>query len=263
MPKKEKEKVRPAYLWFLGGVGGVMIALFVLSLQWKDARKVAKVVVENAAIFSEKNVRARAKVPAGALIDTLSLTAVRERLVSHPYIRDARVSRSYPDALRIELDERVPVATFTVKGAIRYVDADGVVLPYLESAVTHDLPTITGVPELAGAEFGEAVGGESYFEALAILSDALETDSSVYHLISEVNMSDGDDIILYSADGGVPIRIGRGDTKRKLAMLRAFWDGFVRDEGPENLEYLDLRFGDKIVAKWTNQPKKTGNLSSM
>jgi cell division septal protein FtsQ len=241
----------------------VVLALFVLSLQWKDSRKVRRVDVKGAAIFTEKNVRARAKVPAGALIDTVSLTGVRERLVSHPYVRDARVSRSYPDALTIELEERVPVASFTVKGAIRYIDAEGVVLPYLESVVTNDLPGITGVPEPVSVRFGEAVEDESYFEALSILSDALETDSSVYHMISEVDMKEGGDIIIYESNNGVTIKVGRGDIKRKLVMLRAFWDRFVREEGPENLEYLDLRFGDRVVAKWTNKPQKTVNLSSM
>jgi cell division protein FtsQ len=262
-PQPKKEKVRPAYQWFLGVTGGVLIALFVLSVQWKDSRKVAGIDVAGAAIFTAKDVRARAKVSPGSLIDTVSLTAVRSRLVSHPYIRDARVSRIYPGGLRIELDERVPVATFTVKGAIRYVDAEGVVLPYLESAVTHDLPTITGVPEMASVAFGDAVEDTLYFEAIAILNDALEADSSVYHLISEVDMKNGDDAVIYESERGVPIRIGRGDMKRKMTMLRAFWDRFVRRDGPGNLEYLDLRFGDRIVAKWTNKPETTVNQSSM
>jgi cell division protein FtsQ len=262
-PRPKTEKVRHSCLWFLAGAGGVLIALFVLGIQWKESRKVSRVAVEGASIFTEKDVRARAKVPSGALIDTVSLAEVRGRLASHPYVRDARVSRSYPDAITIELDERVPVASFTANGSIRYVDAEGVVLPYLESGVSHDLPGIVGVPELAATKFGQAVEGESFFEALSVLTTALETDTSVYLLISEVSMKDADDITIYSTENGVPIRIGRGDTKRKLTMLRAFWDRFVREEGPENLEYLDLRFGDRVVAKWINKPQKTVNLSSM
>jgi cell division septal protein FtsQ len=262
-PQPKNEKVRTVYLWFLGVAGGVFLALFVLSLQWKDSRKIARIDVAGTEIFAEKTIVARAKVPQGALIDTVSLAGVRARLVSHPYIRDARVSRVYPDALRIEVDERVPVASFTVRGAVRYVDAEGVVLPYLESAVTHDLPSITGVPELLAAGIGEAVGAESYFEALSVLSAALGTDSSLYHLISEVDMKGGDDVVIYDAEGGATIKLGRGDTMRKMILLRAFWDKFVRDAGPENLEYLDLRFGDRVVAKWINKPPKPVNLSSM
>ena len=258
-----KERIRPALLWFLAATGGTILALFVLAVQWKDGRKVARIDVAGAAIFADKDLRARTGVATGSVIDTVSLKRVRARLESHPYVRDARVSRSYPDALSIEIDERVPVASFTVKGSVRYVDEEGVVLPYMESAATRDLPTITGVPELAATAFGRRVTGDAYFEALEVLASAIETDTSVYHLISEVDLRDPEDVTLYSAEGGVPIRIGRGDTMRKMSLLRAFWDRFVRQEGPENLEYLDLRFGDRVVAKWNRKPQESVNHSSM
>lgn len=262
-PLPKKEKVRPSYLWLLGALGGVFLALVVLSVQWKDSRKVGRVTVEGAGIFSEKDVIARAKVATGALIDTVSLMAVRARLVTHPYIRDARVSRDYPEGLRIEIEERIPVAMFTANGGMRYVDAEGVVLPYLESALTRDLPAITGVPELASTAPGRAVEGDEYFEALTVLSAALATDTSVYHLISEVDMREPDDVTIYSTEGAVTIRFGRGDELRKMSLLRAFWDRFVREEGPENLKSLDLRFGDRVVAKWAKKPTNTYNKSSM
>jgi cell division protein FtsQ len=262
-PLPKKEKIRPSYLWFLGGIGGVLIALFVLSVQWKDARKVARVVVEGATYFPEKDVRARAAVPEGALLDTISLGAIRKRLVSHPYIRDARVFRTYPDAVTISIEERVPVASFTVDGVIRYIDDEGVVLPYMESGAPYDLPGIAGIPELGRTRIGHAVEGEEYFEALGILSAALQTDSSVYRLISEVDMKNGAEVYLYSSENAVPIIFGHGDERRKFSMLRAFWDKFVKAEGPENLEYLDLRFSDQVVAKWHHKPQQSVNLSSM
>ncbi len=262
-PAQKKEKTRPSYLWFLGGIGGLVLALFVLSLQWKDTRRVTKVVIEGAMYFSEKDVRARAAVPAKALLDTVSLSAIRARLVTHPYIRDARVSRTYPDAVTITIDERVPVASFTLNGAIRYIDEEGVVLPYLRSEMHYDLPMITGIPELNRTRIGEVVEGEEYFEALGILVSAMETDSSIFRLISEVDMKEGGDIALYSSDDAVLIKFGRGDERRKFLLLRTFWDKFAREGGTENLEYLDLRFSDQVVAKWNNKPQQSVNLSSM
>ena len=144
-----RERIRPALLWFLAATGGTILALFVLAVQWKDGRKVARIDVAGAAIFADKDLRARTGVATGSVIDTVSLKRVRARLESHPYVRDARVSRSYPDALSIAIDERVPVASFTVKGSVRYVDEEakkhGVKPPYkeaFESWQGHTLPII-------------------------------------------------------------------------------------------------------------------------
>jgi hypothetical protein len=128
--------------------------------------------------------------------------------------------------------------------------------------VPNDLPGITGIPELSRTRIGHAVEGEEYFTALGILEAALETDSSVYRLISEVDMKNGGDVCLYSSESAVPIILGRGDERRKLALLHAFWEKYVREAGPEHLQYLDLRFDDQVVAKWNNKPQKAINLSS-
>lgn len=261
-PIQRREKIPAAHLWFLGGFGGALIALFVLGLQWKDSRRVERVEVSGGLYVGERDLLARAAVPDGALIDTVALGPIRDRLLSHPYVRDARVSRAYPDAVAIEVEERIPVASFTLNGAIRYLDADGVVLPFLRSEMSYDLPGITGIPALGRTRVGEAVGGTEFGEALAILDAALATDSSVYRLISEVDMKQGGDVCLYSTENAVPIWFGRGDEIRKFVLLRGFWEKYAREGGPQNLEYLDLRFTDQVVAKWQNKPQSPVNLSS-
>jgi cell division septal protein FtsQ len=259
----KREKIPAARLWALGGLGGLFIAAFVLSLQWKASGKITTVSAGGAVHFSEKEILARARVPMGALLDTLSLGAVRERLLTHPYVRDARVTRMYPDAVAISISERIPVASFMTNGLIRYLDADGVVLPFMPSEVPYDLPVISGIPELQRTRVGEVVGNEDFFEAVSILDAALESDTSVYRLISEVDMKNGGDVLLFSSEVAVPIIFGRGEAERKFTILHTFWEKFVREEGPENLKYIDLRYSDQVVAKWNNKPRKSFNASSM
>jgi len=259
----KKEKYPTARLWVLGGLGGLLIAVFVLSLQWKDTGKIASVSVYGAVHFSEKDILTRANIPLREMLDTLSLSAVRERLLTHPYVRDALVTRMYPDAVSITIIERIPVASFMTSGQIRYLDADGVVLPYLPSEVPYDLPVISGIPELQRTKVGSAVDNEDFFEAVSILAAALETDTSIYRLISEVDMKNGGDVLLFSSEVAVPIIFGRGAAAAKFTILYTFWNKFVREEGPENLKYLDLRYSDQVVAKWNNKPRKSFNASSM
>ncbi len=257
------DRIPTSRFWALGALGGVFLAVFVMSLQWKDAGRIDDVSVRGAVHFSDKEIMERADIPLKALLDTLSLGAVRERLLSHPYVRDARVTRIYPDAVAIEIVERIPVASFMSNGRIRYLDADGVVLPYLPGEAPYDLPVISGIPELPRTRVGQAVASDDFFEAVSILSAALESDTSVYRLISEVDMKNGGDVLLFSSEVAVPIIFGRGEAARKFAILRTFWNKFVREEGPENLKYIDLRYDDQVVAKWNNKPRKSFNASSM
>ncbi len=66
--------------------------------------------------------------------------------------------------------------------------------------------------------------------------------------------------MLYSAEGGVPIIFGRGELPSKLVRLETFWNDIVRTRGPQNLQYVDLRYQDQIVARWNPEPSATKNL---
>lgn len=261
-PARRKEKIS-ARLWVLAGLGGTIIALFVLSVQWKAAQKITGVAVTGNLMFPEETIRARADVPIGGLMDTVGLSAISERLTGDPYISRAVVGRTYPGTVTINVEERIPVVSFHRNRAILHVDGEGVVLPRMDSDVPLDLPFVTGIPELMRAPVGRPVDSDEYFEALGILQAALETDTLVYRLISEVDMNDGGDIVIHSVDLGVPIKFGRGDARRKFTLLGEFWTKFALEEGPEKLDYLDLRFSDQVVAKWNTKPRKTFNQSSL
>jgi cell division septal protein FtsQ len=65
--------------------------------------------------------------------------------------------------------------------------------------------------------------------------------------------------VLFAAEGGVPIIFGRGELASKIARLEVFWNDVARARGPQNLQYVDLRYQDQVVARWTNDqaPAKT------
>jgi len=65
----------------------------------------------------------------------VDLDGTRQRLLGLPWIREARVSRRLPDTLVIEVIERVPVAVWQQQGRFHLVDAEGVVLEPVGSAM--------------------------------------------------------------------------------------------------------------------------------
>ena len=72
-------------------------------------------------------------------------------------------------------------------------------------------------------------------------------------MISEVRLRNGGDIVLYAAEWGVPIIFGHGEIASKLVRLESFWNSVVRQQGVENLQYVDLRFDDQVVVRWSHK----------
>lgn len=56
------------------------------------------------------------------------LGAARERILSQPLIKDASVSRQWPNSVRVVVEERRPWARWEVDGEIWAIDSEGVVL---------------------------------------------------------------------------------------------------------------------------------------
>ena len=65
--------------------------------------------------------------------------------------------------------------------------------------------------------------------------------------VSEVRIHSGHDMVLYSADTGVPIIFGRGDAAKKMVKLDAFWKKFIAEQGSQDIRYIDIRFDDQVI----------------
>lgn len=240
-------------LWLFIPLAAAFIALAAVSHKWKESLKMDRVIVEGANILPVKDVVSLARVVPRAKMSSIDLYEVRRRLLQQPFVRSASVNRLYPGTISIRIEERQPIGLLS-GGQIRYVDADGVVLPYVSSAATLDLPAISGIDGLQDAQIGRVCRQKDLAEAISILQTAAAVDSSVYHFISEVNMQNGRDVILYSADVVIQIVLGRGDIAKKLVTLQSFWSTFAQTADLEKVKSIDLRFTDQVVVKWNQQP---------
>jgi len=241
----------PLVLGFMG--------LCILGARWKGSLTVRRVVIDGSGILSAQQLFTLSDVPLKSLMNQVDIYDVRGRILQQPFVKNARVTRQYPDAVRIQLVERQPIASVN-NGQLRYIDAEAVLLPYIETSVKLDLPIINGVDSIQGAKPGETISNAELSEAIGLLQTALALDSTLFHFISEVNMNNGKDIILYSSDVPVPVIVGRGDYGKKLLMLETFWKNYVKTQSAQKIRYIDLRFNDQVVVKWLGeqQQAKTG-----
>jgi cell division protein FtsQ len=237
-----------------GFAGLILLAvgLVVSANLWKSNLKVKRVTIEGNRIVETAEITQLIKVPKNTQLQDVDLAAVRRDILSHHFIKDVVVERDLPATLKVTVKERVPLAIIN-SAEILYLDEDGVVLPHSMSKQLFDLPVLTGMPEGVTLTPGATIKHADIQEALEILATSKLVNKELYHMISEVRLRNGGDVVLYAAEWGVPIIFGRGQIADKLVRLESFWNTVVNERGSENLQYVDLRFDDQVVVRWNKK----------
>ena len=216
---------------------------------WKQGLSVRRIFVEGNRIIAANELAKLTRITAGAGLYAVDLNRVEENILQQVYIRSVSAGREFPDALRIWVQERQPLAAISAGGTL-FLDEAGFVLPQVQSAEMFDVPFITGFPETQSVVVGQSVVDPHITYALDLLKKAKDLDGDLFHIISEVHVNGNGDLVLYSSDAGVTILFGKDDEEQKLAMLRVFWNRFVLQRGVDKLQLVDLRYADQVIARW-------------
>lgn len=74
----------------------------------------------------------------------VDVSEIRSQLLRYGWVRDARVSRRFPDTLVIDVVERRPTALWQDNGQLAMVDSDGTVIDHVQVDKMPDLPLLIG-----------------------------------------------------------------------------------------------------------------------
>ena len=235
---------------------GAMVLLlsctFVLLLtahSWKRGLSVGSVDVVGTRILQKADVVTLAGIARGEKLFAVDLAAVKRRIEQNPFVRSASVERDAPDRIIVAVEEREPLAT-AVTDRMVFLDGDGYVMPAVRSEYLFDFPLITGGLTAGECVPGKRIGTECVQQALALLKTAQAIGDETYRRISEVRADPQHDLVLYTAEYGIPVIVGRGNEAAKLLALDGFWNTIVGQRGAQGLQYIDLRFDDQVVVRW-------------
>jgi cell division protein FtsQ len=207
--------------------------------------KLAVVEVVNQKRLSREEIITLAGVKPGDAMLGLRLKRIGEQLVRNPWIATVKVRRYFPHTLTIELTEREPVAVVNM-GYLYYLDKNGDVFKPLTAGDSLDFPVLTGLNE---EDMGKdpARAKAALQEAVALI--ARLKGSAVFTLadISEIHYDRGYGFTLFTAGGGVPVKLGNGDFTEKLARLARIYKDIQGQL--QMVDYIDLDFSDKIIVK--------------
>jgi len=225
---------------------------------WMDTLQVRGVRIEGTRIVPSADIFHLAAVPMDQPLYDVRLAEVRDRVRRNPFVQDVAVHRDPPDRILIQIEERTPVAVVAADHMF-YVDAGGMLMPVIRSEDAFDLPVITGVEEVQSCESGKQLTHPAIREAVLLVMAARQLHDGLYRRISEVHVDASGDLLMYTADTGVPVVIGRGDITTKLEKFEAFWNAVVTNRGAQTLASVDLRFADQVVVRWTKSSEQMAN----
>ena len=169
---------------------------------------VRTVEVSGADRLGDAEVRAAASVPAGEPLARVDLAIVRARVQALADVRAAEVTRTWPDTITIDVEERTPVAVVEIGGTLRGLDAEGVVFREFGSP-PDDLPRVESPAD---------TGRDALLEAARVVS-ALPDDLS--RRIDHVEVATVDQIALELRDGRRVVWGSAEESEAKAEVLGA------------------------------------------
>lgn len=114
------------------------------ALAARSGFQVAKVEVQGVKRMDEMPVYSLALGEIDRSMLAVDLAALRARVMTLGWVKDARITRRLPDTLVIDVVERDPVAVWQHEGKLSLIDVDGVVLEGLDGRSMPDLPLVVG-----------------------------------------------------------------------------------------------------------------------
>ena len=173
------------------------------------------------------------------------------KIYEHPFIKGARISYRYPDKIILEVSERSPFARVNNgPNHMIFLDEDCFVIPNIEQLKIFSIPTLSkynSEPELYPV--GEKALSVKIKETIKWLKLLNQKHPDLYHEISEIFLTDNDEINLILAENPTKIMLGNNDTHYKVDLLKAFKETLGKKKEITDFSYVDMRYYNQIIAK--------------
>lgn len=168
----------------------------------------------------------------------VDVAGIRDKLLGFGWVKDARVSRRYPDTLVIDIVERTPAALWQHGQRLSLIDAEGHVLDQVPVTRMPDLPLLMG----AGAN-SHARGLDRLLSSVPTIQAQLVSASWIGQRRWDLAVQTGEIIALPEGEAAAADALAKFAEKDKAAGLLG-----------RGIERFDLRIPGKMIARLPRAP---------
>lgn len=202
--------------------------------------------------LSPEEILEAAGIQKGVNLVSLNLKTLRNKLLSHPWIAEADVRRTFPKQIEIRIREQEPVAVLNF-GKQFLINGDGVIFKEAHSLEITGLPLLSGVDytdwRTPGAEQSPVFDSVMEILRLGSASDGIIPNTLIKSILVDREMG-------VTLDTGGPVKmvkLGYGRYNEKYSRLEKIYAWMGNDGAVPFIEELDLRNPERIVARPGNE----------
>ncbi len=166
----------------------------------------------------------------------LDIKKLQAQLAAHQWIKDVHIRKIFPSTLRIETQERIPVAIL-VKDRYFLVDKEGIILDEILPSERPDLPLLTDVNRFQ----------RDFDLKLSLAWSCLESLGEAERgQVSVMDLSEYENVSIRLKDNEIWLKLGSERFNEKYRLFRGNMALFQKYRP---LEYIDFRFEDRLVLR--------------
>ncbi len=213
-----------------------------------SALQVRRIAVHGNVRISSGEVQAIVDGLRGSSILTADLVGYRRQLMKSPWIADVALRRVLPSTVEVFVSERRPIGLCRLGGALYLIDAGGTLIDeFGPQYAEFDLPIIDGL--VAAPNRGQPTIDEARAELAARIIESLAPRQDIARRISQIDVRDVHDAVVMLQDDAALLHLG---DDKFLERLQSYVDlaPALREQVRE-IDYVDLRFGDRVYVRPT------------
>ncbi len=258
-----QEKSRKSGLFRMVLVAGVLLGCGLMIPGWiqyllGDVQyfRVHDIEFSGCVVTNARNLRKFSDISYEMNMLTIDTAVMEARLEQHPWVKDARVRRVWPDRLVVAISEHHPQALVARDGekGFFYLNREGETFAVVQPGQDRDFPVITGLENVTS----EAERQQVIIDITKFLKYAGWNDPNLpAQNVSEIHCTADGELIVYLVRHPFPIYLGKGDMKRKYYQLRKVLEILYRKKKGkvliESIAYIRMDYQEDKVLVATDQ----------
>jgi cell division protein FtsQ len=196
--------------------------------------------------LSRQQIVDQADIHSGRNIFSINLTTARKRLLAHPWIEDAEVSREIPSGLSIRIKEYAPLAIIDMNHRF-LIDKSGTIFKEWDENDPSDLPVITGLG-IADLKVGDGPFSRPFSAIMSVFKLGRENGSTIpIDQIDRIDVDRDIGLTLHVKNRTETIHLGYHDYPSKYKLLEKVLVYFQNKDSDSTLRSIDLNNPNRIV----------------